>query len=85
MSALNKTEVVMKDGSTKLASDVLATLISSEVTNTIAQISNEYDLSNAKDITTLSEMIADYLEISTGISVEPNRVKYEFQKQLKRS
>lgn len=85
MSALNKTEVVMKDGSTKLASDVLATLISSEVTNTIAQISNEYALSNAKDITTLSEMIADYLEISTGISVEPNRVKYEFQKQLKRS
>ena len=85
MSALNKTEIVMKDGSTKLASDVLATLISSEVTNTIAQISNEYDLSNAKDITTLSEMIADYLEVSTGISVEPNRVKYEFQKQLKRS
>lgn len=85
MSNLNKTEVIMKDGSTKLASDVLATLISSEVTNTIAQISNEYDLSNAKAITTLSEMIADYLEVSTGISVEPNRVKYEFQKQLKRS
>ena len=83
MSSLRKTEVIMKDGSTALAVDVLDTLISSEVTNTIAQITHEYDLSNAKDIMTLSEMIAYYLEISTGIYIHPKQVTDEFQKQLK--
>lgn len=83
MSSLSKTEVIMKDGSTAPAVDVLDTLINSEVTNTIAQITNEYDLSNAKDIMTLSEMIAYYLEISTGIYIHPKQVNDEFQKQLK--
>ena len=83
MSSLQKTEVIMKDGSTALAADVLDTLISSEVTNAFAQITNEYNLSNAKDIMTLSEMIAYYLEISTGIYIYPKRVTDEFQKQLK--
>ena len=83
MSSLSKTEVIMKDGSTALAVDVLDTLISSEVKNTIAQITHEYDLSNAKDIMTLSEMIAYYLEISTGIYIYPKQVTDEFQKQLK--
>ena len=83
MSSLRKTEVIMKDGSTGSAVDVLDTLISSEVTNTIAQITHEYDLSNAKDIMTLSEMIAYYLEISIGIYIHPKRVTDEFQKQVK--
>lgn len=83
MSSLRKTEVIMKDGSTASAVDVLDKLISSEVTNTIAEITHEYDLSNAKDIMTLSEMIAYYLEISTGIYIHPKRVTDEFQKQLK--
>lgn len=83
MGSLRKTEVIMKDGSTALAVDVLDTLISSEVTNTIAQITGEYDLSNTKDIMTLSEMIAYYLEISTGIYIHPKQVTDEFQKQLK--
>ena len=83
MSSLRKTEVIMKDGSTALAVDVLDTLISSEVKNTIAQITHEYDLSNTKDIMTLSEMIAYYLEISTGIYIHPKQVTDEFQKQLK--
>lgn len=82
MNSLRKTEVIMKDGSTALAVDVLDKLISSEVKNTISQITNEYDLSNAKDIMTLSEMIAYYLEVSIGIYIHPSRVTSEFKTQL---
>lgn len=82
MTTLSKTEVIMKDGSTALAHDVLDTLIASEVTNVFSELNGEYDLNNNEDIITLSEMIAYYLEVSTGIYIHPSRVTSEFKTQL---
>lgn len=85
MKNLSNAEIILKDGSTALASDHMGMLITSEVANTIDQIDDEYNLKNHSDIATLSEMVAYYLEISTGIYVHPKQVTSEFQKQLKAS
>lgn len=85
---MNKqTEVEMKDGTIKYATDidVIETLIESEVINTIAEVGNDYDLTKREDIITLSEMIACHLEASTKINIHPSRVICEFLHQLKRN
>lgn len=76
-------EVIMTDGTIAFAEDVLESLIQSEVSNTIMQIHDEYDLTAPNDIQELSEMIAYYLETHTHIYIHPKQVVYEFQKQLK--
>lgn len=83
MDTQNNVEIILKDGSTGLASDHMDKLITSEVANTIAQIDDEYDLSKKVDIQELSERIADYLTMNTNIVIEPKIVVKEFRKQLK--
>lgn len=83
MDVQNQTEVIMKDGTTQFAVDVIESLIESEVANTIAEVGNEYDLTKREDIITLSEMIACHLEVSTKTHITPSRVICEFLHQLK--
>ncbi|MFV5514772.1 hypothetical protein [Acinetobacter gerneri] len=83
MNTQNQIEVIMKDGTTKFAMDVIQSLIESEVTNTIAEIGNEYDLTKREDIITLSEMIVCHLEASAKIHVPHSQVISEFFHQLK--
>lgn len=83
MDIQNKIEIIMKDGSTALASDHMDKLIASEVANTIAQIDDAYDLSKRVDIQELSEMIVDHLTRNTHIIIDPKIVMKEFRKQLK--
>ena len=83
MKNCTNVEIILKDGSTALASAHMDKLITSEVANTIAQINDEYDLTNQSDVITLSEMIADYLKISTEVYVHPKQVCAEFKRQLK--
>lgn len=83
MKDQSNTEVILKDGSTALASDHTHELLASEVTNTIAQIGDEYNLKNQSDVRILSEMIVDYLEVSAGIYIDLKSVFVEFKRQLK--
>ncbi|MCG2607848.1 hypothetical protein LZZ98_04755 [Acinetobacter sp. SM34] len=83
MDIQNKIEIIMKDGSTALASDHMDKLIASEVANTIAQIDDAYDLSKRADIQELSEMIVDHLTRNTHLIIDPKIVMKEFRKQLK--
>lgn len=82
MKNCTNVEIILKDGSTALASNHMDKLIASEVANTITQIDDEYDLTNQSDVMTLSEMIADYLKISTEVYVHPKQVCTEFKRQL---
>lgn len=84
MNTQNEVVVIMEDGSIELALDVLEAIIESEVTNTIAEIGNEYDLTKREDIITLSEMIACHLEVSLKTHIHVSRVVCEFLHQLKR-
>jgi len=83
MEILTNVEIILKDGSTALASDHIDKLIASEVANTIAQIDDAYDLGKKADIQELSEMIADHLTRNTHIVIDPKIVMKEFRKQLK--
>lgn len=83
MDTQNNVEIILKDGSTAMASNHIDELITSEVANTIAQIDDEYDLSKRADIQELSGMIADYLTMNTNIAIDPKIVMKEFRKQLK--
>ena len=83
MDTQNNVEIILKDGSTAIASNHIDELITSEVANTIAQIDDEYDLSKRADIQELSGMIADHLTMNTNIAIDPKIVMKEFRKQLK--
>lgn len=83
MNTQNDVEIILKDGSTAMASDHMDKLITSEVANTITEIDDEFDLKSQSDVMTLSEMIADHLTRNTGIDVETKLVFSEFKKQLK--
>jgi hypothetical protein len=83
MDTQNNVEIILKDGSTAMASNHIDELITSEVANTIAQIDDEYDLSKRADIQELSGMIADHLTMNTNIAIDPKIVMKEFRKQLK--
>lgn len=83
MDTQNNVEIILKDGSTAMASNHIDELITSEVANTIAQIDDEYDLSKRADIQELSGMIADHLTMNTNIVIDPKIVMKEFRKQLK--
>ena len=83
MDTQNNVEIILKDGSTAMASNHIDELITSEVANTIAQINDEYDLSKRADIQELSGMIADHLTMNTNIAIDPKIVMKEFRKQLK--
>lgn len=83
MDTQNNVEIILKDGSTAMASNHMDELIASEVANSIAQIDDEYDLSKQADIQELSSMIADHLTMNTNIAIDPKIVMKEFRKQLK--
>lgn len=83
MDTQNNVEIILKDGSTAMASNHIDELITSEVANTITQINDEYDLSKRADIQELSGMIADHLTMNTNIAIDPKIVMKEFRKQLK--
>ncbi|WP_180116123.1 hypothetical protein [Acinetobacter sp. YH12140] len=83
MDTQNNVEIILKDGSTAMASNHIDELITSEVANTIAQIDDEYDLSKRADIQELSGMIADHLTMNTNIAIDSKIVMKEFRKQLK--
>lgn len=76
-------EVIMRDGSTEYASDVMETLIASAVSSAIIETRDDSDFKKRSYIKMLSEMIADHLESSTKIKIHPKRIITEFKAQLK--
>jgi hypothetical protein len=84
MNTPTEIEAIMNDGSTQLAIDVIEQLIASEVTNTIAEVGDDYNLSKHEDIICLSEMIACHLESAIKTNIHPSRVIGEFLRQLQR-
>lgn len=76
------TEVILRDGKTVNAADVLETLIASEVSNTIANNTGEFDLTSTKGIRAAAEAITDYLQVVTGQNVELSAVVSELKSQL---
>lgn len=76
------TEVILKNGKTVEAADVLENLIASEVSNTIANNTDEFDLASSDGIRTAAEAIADYLELVTKESIDVSAVESELKVQL---
>jgi len=76
------TEVILKNGKTVEAADVLENLIASEVSNTIANNTDEFDLVSSDGIRTAAEAIADYLELVTKESIDVSAVESELKVQL---
>lgn len=77
------TEVILKNGKTVEAADVLENLIASEVSNTIANNTDEFDLTSIDGIRTAAEAITDYLEVVTKESIDISAVESELKFQLR--
>ncbi|MFX8856842.1 hypothetical protein ABTM70_01255 [Acinetobacter baumannii] len=76
-------EVMMKDGSTALARDVMDTLITSEVANTISENDGVFELHTHKGIVDAAEYLVMYFEINTHITVAIETIISEFNRQLR--
>ncbi len=76
------TEVILKSGMTVEAADVIKTLISSEVSNTIANNTGEFNLALKSGIKDAAEAITYYLQLVTGVAVNEADVYRELEQQL---
>lgn len=64
------------------AADVIKTLIASEVSNTIANNTDEFDLASKSGIKDAAEAITYYLQLVTGVAVNEADVYRELEQQL---
>lgn len=82
MNIKQDVEVILKDGSTALAKDVIDTLITSEVANSIAENDGVFELHTHKGIVDAAEYLVMYFEINTHITVAIETIIAEFNQQL---
>lgn len=78
-------EVIMKDGSTALAKDVMDTLITSEVANTISENDGVFKLHTHEGIVDAAEYLVMYFELNTHITLDIDTIVAEFKRQLRSS